>query len=73
MRAENHEAEAIRQVAQRLRTAYRDTRTPAEIDGAIADAHRRFEGRPVRDFVPILVERAARARLEGRRRTAVGV
>ena len=29
------------------------------IDEAIDTAHHRFDGRPVRDFVPLLVERAA--------------
>ncbi|MFG2006853.1 three-helix bundle dimerization domain-containing protein [Spirillospora sp. NPDC048911] len=28
-------------------------------------AHRRFDDRPIRDFVPIFVERDARERLQG--------
>ena len=35
---------------------------PAEI----AAEHRRYAGRPVRDFVPMLVERAVRTHLRGR-------
>ncbi|MFC0451224.1 three-helix bundle dimerization domain-containing protein [Rhodococcus jostii] len=31
----------------------------SRINQAIDTAHRRFDGRPVRDFVPLLVERAA--------------
>lgn len=36
---------------------------PEEILSVVAAAHHRFDGRPIRDFVPILVGRAARDRL----------
>lgn len=38
---------------------------PAEIAALVAAEHRRYAGRPVRDFVPMLVERAVRAQLRG--------
>ncbi len=36
---------------------------PAEIAALVAAEYRRYAGRPVRDFVPMLVERAVRAQL----------
>ncbi len=36
---------------------------PAEIATLVAAEHRRYAGRPVRDFVPMLVERAVRTQL----------
>ena len=35
------------------------------INQAVADAMREFDGRPIRDFVPTLVERAAGAVARG--------
>ncbi|MEV6728358.1 MULTISPECIES: three-helix bundle dimerization domain-containing protein [unclassified Streptomyces] len=37
---------------------------PEEIEAA-AEGHASFEGRPVRDFVPVLVDRKVRAVLDG--------
>ena len=34
-----------------------------EVERAVTQAHREFDGHPIRDFVPILVERAATDRL----------
>lgn len=42
------------------------TVSPADIAGLVAAEHRRYAGRPVRDFVPVLVERAVRTQLRGR-------
>lgn len=39
---------------------------PAEIAALVAAEHRRYAGRPVRGFVPVLVERAVRAQLHSR-------
>jgi hypothetical protein len=39
---------------------------PAEIAALVAAEHRRYAGRPVRDFVPMLVENAVRNHLRGR-------
>ncbi|MEW1931767.1 three-helix bundle dimerization domain-containing protein [Rhodococcus sp. NPDC079359] len=55
---ENHIAE----IGVRLGTAFPDTAT-AVIDEAIATEYSRFDGRTIRDFVPLLVERSTRAAL----------
>ena len=49
---------ALAQVAERVRVDYGVP--AAQVDAAIAEALRAFAGRPVRDFVPILVERQVR-------------
>lgn len=42
----------------------RHTDTPAaEVAGVVEAAYHRFDGQPVRDFVPLLVERRAQAQL----------
>ncbi|MGW5112877.1 three-helix bundle dimerization domain-containing protein [Nocardia sp. NPDC004123] len=33
------------------------------VEGIVAEIHRGFDGRPVRDFIPLLVERGALRRL----------
>ncbi|MEV6400943.1 hypothetical protein AB0M39_40230 [Streptomyces sp. NPDC051907] len=63
MAIDEREADAIRALAERLTAAYSATRSPAEIEAAVAEAHAAFKGQPVRDFVPILVERKVRAAL----------
>jgi hypothetical protein len=58
------EVRALEQVSERLRVEYG---LPADhVDTAVAEAVQTFAGLPVRDFVPILVERQVRERL-GRR------
>ena len=52
------EVHAIAHVAQRLRARFPDIRAEA-IDRMVTDAAHEFDGRPIRDFVPILVERVA--------------
>lgn len=59
---ELNEHQIIDQVADRLVDAY--PRVPAEtVDKVVREKYERFEGRPVRDFVPLLVERNARSEL----------
>jgi hypothetical protein len=56
-------------VEQRLSSMYADF--PAhEVSSAVRDAHARFEHSRIRDFVPLLVERQARAELAKTPRTA---
>lgn len=56
------ERRMIDQVGQRLAAAHPDI--PAEsVDAAVVAAHARFEGRRIRDFVPLFVERAAKTNL----------
>ena len=37
----------------------------ASVEDAVREVHAGFAGSPVRDFVPLLVERGARARIAG--------
>ncbi|MEU9382460.1 hypothetical protein AB0D38_16390 [Streptomyces sp. NPDC048279] len=57
------EDEAIRGGVERLTDAFSATRSPAEGEAAVAKVHASFADRPVREFVPVLVERKARALL----------
>jgi hypothetical protein len=57
-----HEAREIDEVIQRLQDRFPDI-DQNRIRGVVTDAHREFEGRPIRDFVPVFVERAARTTL----------
>ncbi len=50
------EAAALALVSERLGRRF-PGRSPQEIDVAVARAHREYDDRPVRTFVPILVER----------------
>ncbi|MFJ8948293.1 three-helix bundle dimerization domain-containing protein [Streptomyces sp. NPDC102395] len=61
MATDQREEEAIQALTQRLTAAYSTTRSPAEVEAAVAAAHASFEDRPIRDFVPVLVERKVRA------------
>ncbi|PBD01832.1 hypothetical protein BX281_10024 [Streptomyces sp. Ag82_O1-15] len=63
MAVETREEDAIRGVVERLTSAYDKTCTPEQVEAAVAKAHTAFSERPVRDFVPVLVERKARAHL----------
>ncbi|SFF61517.1 three-helix bundle dimerization domain-containing protein [Streptomyces mirabilis] len=63
MAVETREEDAIRGVVERLASAYDETCTPEQVEAAVATAHAAFSDRPVRDFVPVLVERKARALL----------
>ncbi|MFD8003091.1 three-helix bundle dimerization domain-containing protein [Streptomyces mirabilis] len=63
MAVETREEDAIRGVVERLTSAYDETCTSEQVEAAVATAHAAFSDRPVRDFVPVLVERKARALL----------
>lgn len=55
------EAKALDHLAQRLQHDYG---LPAEtVDSAIAEALAKLDGRPIRNFIPILVEREVKDRL----------
>ncbi|WP_362336831.1 three-helix bundle dimerization domain-containing protein [Streptomyces sp. NPDC048277] len=45
---------------ERLKDAFSATHGPAEVEAAVTKAHASFSDRPVREFVPVLVERKAR-------------
>ncbi|GHD62373.1 hypothetical protein GCM10010317_057380 [Streptomyces mirabilis] len=63
MAVETREEDAIRGVVERLTSAYDESCTPEQVEAAVATAHAAFSDRPVRDFVPVLVERKARTLL----------
>lgn len=54
-----HEQRDIAEVARRLATRFPDA-PPDRVRAAVEQAHRRFDGAPIRDFVPVFVERSAR-------------
>lgn len=57
---EDHE---VAEIADRLTARFPDL--PKEkVSAAVDDARHRFDDARVRDFVPVLIEREARARLE---------
>lgn len=58
------EEQAIRQMTARLVENYTETYPPEHIESAVGAARKKFEGRPVRQFVPILIERLVRRELE---------
>lgn len=56
------EQQVIDQVAERLGRLY--PAVPADVvSRVVADEHARFVGRPVRDFIPLFVERSAKSEL----------
>jgi hypothetical protein len=62
--AEISEQLLITEVERRLTSKYAQL-PPDRISSAIQNACARFEHSPIRDFVPLLVERRARADLAG--------
>lgn len=50
------------EVNRRLRAKFPDAE-PEIIDALVTELHREFDGDPIRDFVPVLVERQATDRL----------
>lgn len=57
------EKAAMRHVTQRLTKDFGARYSPEQISQTIETAHHRFDHKPIRDFVPILVERIARQEL----------
>ena len=60
--ADLSEQAVMNQLRERLATMYADV-PPDQVAAAIQRAHDQFETSPIRDFVPLLVERRARAEL----------
>jgi hypothetical protein len=60
---ESSEQTIIDQVADRLTRKYPSI-PPDTLTAVVRDAHARFDGRPVREFVPLLVERFAAKELD---------
>ncbi|MGW0949153.1 three-helix bundle dimerization domain-containing protein [Streptomyces sp. NPDC002623] len=57
------ESKAINQVLERLKARYKGME-PAAVGAAVRAAEERLRGARIRDFVPIFVERQARATLD---------
>jgi hypothetical protein len=61
---ESTEWTAIQQMVDRLKQS--DPSVPPDtVTTVVHQKHARFDGRPVRDFVPLFVERGARQKLGG--------
>lgn len=59
------ETRAVTEVAQRLATTFPAV-PPDLIQDAVHSSHEQFTGSPIRDFVPVLVERMAKGSLAGK-------
>ena len=57
------EQTVIDQIITRLTSSY-PTISESTVATVVHDVHARYEGRPLRDFVPLFVERNARSELE---------
>lgn len=57
------EQTVIAQLVVRLTSRY-PTISESTVASVVRDVHSRFEGRPLRDYIPLLVERNARSELE---------
>ncbi|MEQ4721221.1 hypothetical protein [Nonomuraea sp. B19D2] len=67
------EEQAIRRATDHLVQVFAGTHPAGQVESAVETIHRRFDGRPVRDFVPILVERIVRRELvEANREAGAG-
>ena len=53
---QTEEIHALDQLADRLRGRFPDA-PPESIKSAVDEVHSQFDGRPIRDFIPVLVER----------------
>jgi hypothetical protein len=57
------EDKAIHAVNDRLRRSFADRYSGDVVTHTVQKIHHRFDGRPIREFVPVLVERFAREEL----------
>ena len=57
------EQQIIEDLARRLADAHSEVE-PTEVARVVKEQHERFSDRPIRDFVPLFVERYAKAELE---------
>lgn len=62
--SEARERAALDEVIDRLAKAYQGHYPVEVVAKTVADVHGRFAGRPIRDFVPVLVERLVRQELD---------
>jgi hypothetical protein len=64
------EQTVIEQLVERLSNRY-PAISQATVASVVLETHARFDGRPLRDFIPLLVERNAKSALERLGATAV--
>jgi hypothetical protein len=64
------EQTVIEQLVERLSNRY-PAISQATVASVVLETHARFDGRPLRDFIPLLVERDAKSALERLGATAV--
>lgn len=57
------ERHTLSQVTERLTRTFSGRFSPSQVDDKVSSVHHRFDGRPIREFVPVLVERIARDEL----------
>lgn len=58
----SEEDRAISEAAERLVNAF-PSLSPEAVERAVAESRPEFDGNPIRDFVPLFVERSAKHRL----------
>lgn len=63
------EEQAMREVTVRLTKDFA-AQPPEQVAAAVEAVSHHFDGRPIRDFIPVLVERYARQELSGRTKTS---
>lgn len=59
----SHEEQAVEAVIDRLADRFPQV-DRGQIQDVVHDAHHKLDGNPIRDYVPVLVEHAARERLQ---------
>ncbi|WEO76830.1 hypothetical protein BJQ94_15930 [Cryobacterium sp. SO2] len=59
---QHHEDQAVSQVIDRLAERFPD-RPRSFIEDVVLDERHQLEGKPIRDYVPVLIEHGAKARL----------
>jgi hypothetical protein len=57
------EQTVIAQIVDRLANLYPSVSRPA-VESAVHDVYAKFDGRPLRDYIPLLVERSAKIELD---------
>ena len=60
---EDAEVRSVEEVIDRLALKYPGVER-AEIEKIVAEEHQAYDGHPVRDFVPVLVEKSAKKRVK---------
>lgn len=59
---QQHEDQAVSQVIDRLAEKFPD-RPRSVIEGVVTEERHLLDGKPIRDYVPVLIEHGAKARL----------